>query len=253
MRRVCQIVVFAALFQGLLVSPTYAWWDDVEHMSGPGRFFGWDLQARLFCAVDVIPVTSAEGKRDKEKDPREVETKTFIPTTIGIITSTCRPEEIKKDKDGQWIKQKNRLAIDVMTRFVKADDNPNFANGRRISLTTLQPQMSIALLNKFDNWDILDYGFGAGVYWFSSTEFPSFHGAFLEPIRFEVHAPFNWRRNAWSAAVPRGRVGYLVFPAGFETASWAAAPGIPPRISRDWVLNFGIDFDVSPLLAKLAP
>jgi len=254
MRRLCQLVAFAVLLQGLLVSPTYAWWDDVEHMSGPGRFTGFDLQARLFCVVDVIPVLDEKGTRDEKK---EVESRTFIPTTIGIITSTCRPERVKKDKDDKLIKQKNRLAIDVMARFVKADNDPNYANGQRINLTTLAPSVSVALLNKFDNWDILDYGFGAGVYWFSSTEFPAFHGAFIEPVRFEVHAPFNARKHAWSSLIPRARIGYLVFPAGFETAAFAPSPTptkpIPTRITRDWVPTYGFDWDLSAVLAKLAP
>lgn len=250
MRRVYTVVACTMVFQAMVAPQAQAWWDGVEHMSGPGPFFGWDLQARLFCAVDQIPVND-KGQRDTSQP---VETKTFIPTTIGIITSTCRTEEQKTDeKTKQTVKIKHRLSVDVIGRFLWADNDPRFANGQRISLTMFGPSMSIALLNKFDNWDILDYGFGAGAYWFSSTEFASFHGTYLEPGRVEIHAPYNWRKHTWSAAIPRGRVGYFLFPAGFEVASFAAGPGTPVRISRDWVLNGGVDFDLSPLLKKLAP
>jgi len=68
-----------------------------------------------------------------------------------------------------------------------------------------------------------------------------------------VHAPFNWRKHTWSAAIPRFQLGVVAFPGGFETASFAASPDVPPRISRDWVLNGAIAFDLSPLLKKLAP
>src|SRR5688572_27152525 len=183
MRRIVLVPVFLAIVGLGIPSPALAWWDFFEQFSGPGKFYGWDLQTRLFCVVDKIPVdekgTRAEG---------QVQTEAFIPPVVGIITSTCRAEEVR-DK----IKYKNRLSVDVVARFVWADDNPRFANGQRISLTTLAPMIWVGLLNKFDNWDILSYGVGGGVYWFSSTGFTGFNGAFIEPIRLEVHAPFNWR------------------------------------------------------------
>jgi hypothetical protein len=244
MRRTLLMVGCSAMVLVGMPSPAFAWWDFFEQLSGPGKFFGWDLQGRVFCLFDEIPVRD-DGQRDADKP---IQTKAFVPSSIGIITSTCRPEEIK-DK----IKYKQRLSVDLVSRFVWADDNPQFAHGQRISLTTFEPLVWIALLNKFDNWDILSYGFGGGTYWFSSTEFKSFNGAFLEPVRLEIHAPFNVRKHAWSAAIPRFQVGYAVFPAGFETASFAATSDTPVRISRDWVLNGALAFDLSPLLKHLAP
>ena len=249
MRRTLFVLLCSAMVQVALVSPAFAWWDFFEQLSGPGKFYGWDLQGRVFCLVDEIPVKDDKGTTDDTKRD-QIRPRAFVPTTIGIITSTCRAEEVDKGKN---IKYKQRLSIDVAARFVWAEDNPRFANGQRISLTTLEPVIWVALLNKFDNWDILSYGFGAGAYWFSSKEFPSFNGAFIEPIRFELHAPFNWRKHLWSAAIPRFQYGVAVFPAGFETAAFAASPGVAPRISRDWVRNGSFAFDLSPLLQKLAP
>lgn len=243
MRRIVSVCVPLAILGLGVPSPAFAWWDFFEQFSGPGKFYGWDIQSRLFCVLDAIPVDKA-GQRA----PGQVTARAFVPSAIGIITSTCRPEEIEGNT-----KYKQRLSVDVVARFVWADDNPRFANGQRISLTTLQPMIWIALLNKFDNWDILSYGFGAGAYWFSSTEFSSFNGAFIEPVRLELHAPFNWRRHPWSAAIPRFQLGLASFPAGFEAASFAASSDVPPRISRDWVLNGALTFDLSPLLKKLAP
>ena len=64
-------------------------------------------------------------------------------------------------------------------------------------------------------------------------------------MRFEFHPTTNMKKNhKWAAAIPAVRVGYLVFPGGFETASFAASPDVPARISRDWVYNVGL-FSIS--------
>jgi len=248
MRRPALILVSCVVLHLALPSPALAWWDFFEQFSGPGRFYGWDIQTRLFCLIDEIPVKDAAGNRDSAD--KKTQTRAVIPTTIGIITSTCRAEEVDTTN---MKKYKHRLSVDIAARFLWADDNPRFANGQRISLTTLEPVIWVALLNKFDKGDILSYGVGVGTYWFSSTEFPSFNGAFIEPVRLELHAPFVWRKHAWSAAIPRFQLGLATFPGGFETSAFAASPDVQPRISRDWVWNGAIAFDLSPVLKKLAP
>jgi hypothetical protein len=248
MRRVALTLVWTALIVVVIPSPAAAWWEFLEELSGPGRFYGWDIQLRVFCVTDAIPL-NADNTRKKDQ---EVTTKSFVPATVGVLTSTCRPEEIKTEGNAT-LKYKQRMAVDLGMRFLASDNDPRFAKGERISLTMFHPSISTSLLNRFDNWDILSLGFGGGVYWFSSREFDSFNGAFLEPVRLEFHAPFNWRKETWSAAIPRVRVGYLVFPAGFNTALFAATADVPPRITRDWVYNLAVDFDLSPLLRKLSP
>ena len=231
MRRVTTIVLCALIVQGMMASRADAWWDGWEHLSGPGPFYGWDIELRLFCITEK----TAAGRTALPSDAPETER---VGPTLGTIVTACR---VKR----HYVR---RMAIDLGARFLKADDNPSFANGRRISLTTLEPSVSFNLLNKYPNRDFVDFGFGAGAYWFSSTEFPSFNGAFLEPIRIEFHATTDMKQKSnWAAAIPVVRVGYVLFPAGFETASFAAAPTVPPRISRDWVFNVGVFFDLEGL------
>ena len=249
MRRISAIGLCSLLLQVVVPSQAHAWWDIIEQLSGPGRFYGWDMQVRLLCLVDTI-----KPPADPTQKPQVVATKFVIPPPIGIIISACQAESETKDEKGNITEQKKRrLSVDLGARFVWAKDNPEFADGGRISLTTLEPSVSVPLLGKFERADILDYGFGAGVYWFSSTEFPSFNGAFLEPIRLELHAPFKWRVHGWSAAIPRARFGLMVFPAGFERAAFDATSPLPLRISRDWVKNFALDFDLEPLMKYLQP
>jgi hypothetical protein len=212
-----------------LPRPAFAWWELLEELSGPGRFYGWDLDFRLFCLADKVDSARAGvGAPNVER----------VGPSVGAVVSACR---IKKGYS-------RRLAVNVGARFLWADDNPRFANGQRISLTTLEPSVSFNLFSKYPDGDFIDYGFGAGAYWFSSTEFPSFNGAFLEPVRLEFHTTTNMKQNhKWAAAIPVLRVGVLMFPAGFETASFAAAAGAPTRISRDWAFNAGVFFDLEGL------
>jgi hypothetical protein len=226
MRRVALTLVSTALIVVALPSPAAAWWEFLEELSGPGRFYGWDVDLRLFCLTDKFDPARAG-------DPTE-----RVGPTAGTIVSACR---VKKG-------YARRMAVNLGARFMWADDNPQFANGQRISFTTLEPAVSFNLFSKHPDADFVDYAFGAGVYWFSSKEFPSFNGAFLEPVRIEFHPSTNMKQNhRWTAAIPVVRLGMLMFPGGFETASFAAAPGVPPRISRDWAFNAGIFFDLEGL------
>lgn len=229
MRRVCAIALCSTLCLLVLPERANAWWDIIEELSGPGKFYGWDLDLRLFCLNDKVDATRAGT------DTPETER---VGPTVGAVVSACR---VKKG-------YARRLGVNLGARFLKADDNSRFANGERISLTTLEPAISFNLLSRHPDKDFVDYGFGAGVYWFSSTEFQSFNGAFLEPVRIEFHPTTNMKQNhKWAAAIPVVRLGYLLFPGGFETAAFAAAPGVPPRISRDWAFNVGVFFDLEGL------
>ena len=132
-------------------------------------------------------------------------------------------------------------------------DDPKYANGQRISLTTLEPSFTWRVIDN-PNIDVVDYGVGAGLYWMSSEAFPSVRGSFLEPVRLDFHAATNWApqnsKRRW-LGIPVFRFGLMVFPAGHETAALGAKPGTERRISRDWVRNYGIFADLDPLIRWL--
>jgi hypothetical protein len=232
-------VAFAVGLLLMLPGRAHAWWDFIEQLSGPGPFYGWDVEVRLFCVVDKVDTGAPAGT------PRVLEEDRRMALTVGAVVSACRVK--KRDLAQPNIYYVRRLAVDIGARVVWADDNPQFANGQRISLTTLQPTISINLLSKWPDRDFVDYAFGAGAFWFSSSEFPSFSGAFIEPVRLEIHPTTKMKENRWAALIPSVRAGYIMFPAGFETARFAASPDVPPRISRDWVFNTGVFFDLEGL------
>jgi hypothetical protein len=222
MRRILMVSTCAVLLQLTMPAPAHAWWEFIEPLSGPGRFYGWDVQVRLFC------IAEADGNK----------TERFIPSSIGVILSACNIPPGRA----------RRLAVDVGARFLSAKDNPEFANGQPIQLTTLSPSISMNLLSKWPKWDFIDYAFSGGAYWFSSTEFPSFSGAILEPVRFEFHPTTEMKKSKWSAVVPVVRVGWVVFPGGFERSQFAPLNPLPARIARDKPFNVSVAFDLEALL-----
>jgi hypothetical protein len=227
MRRFFAVLGASALLLVAAPSPAGAWWEIIEQLSGPGPFKGWSIEPRLVCFVEP------DGPGPAAKQPRTV-------SAAEAAASVCKlaPGEI-------------RLAsIDVHARFVWREDDPDFANGERINLTTLAPAVTWNIAAG-QRWDVVDYGVAGGVYWFTSKAFPSFRGAFFEPVRLEFHAPSFVREKKWAVFVPRARIALLNFPAGFDTSRFAASPAVPPRIGRDWVRNYAVFFDLQPLVSRI--
>jgi hypothetical protein len=242
MRRGCTFLSFALLLA--IPSPAHAWWEFIEQFSGPKNFYGWDIQVRLFCVVDNLEETTVTKNGQTRTIKRVMSTEKAAPSAIGVIVSSC---QVASSPDYKKSHSARRMSVDLGARFLHAKDD-RFANGERIDFTTLEPSVSFNLFSRWPTRDFVDYGFGAGVYWFSSTEFDSFNGAFIEPVRFEFHPTTAMKQKAWASAIPNLRVAWLNFPAGFDTASWAAGPGIAPRLRSDWVFNLGLFFDLEPLL-----
>ena len=225
MRRFAVVLFCCFVFQGVCPTPAQAFWEFIEEWSGPGRFSGWTLDGRLFCFF-----TDGGQKPDTTDD-------TEGARFGGLVYSAC----------GLKANQKRRASIDLGMGFLWADKNPEYADRQRISLTILEPSFSWPVLAKSNNWDFFDYGVGAGIYWVSSVVFPAVRGTFLEPVRLDFHAP---TKAPWRYRIPVFRVGLLVFPAGHERAAFAPRDPSPARISRDWVVTYGLFWDLDPLINR---
>jgi hypothetical protein len=156
----------------------------------------------------------------------------------GVIYSAC------KLNSGE----RRRAAFDVGMRFLWTNDD-RFASGERISFTTIEPAFAWRVFEK-PEYDVLEYGIGAGFYWISSKAFPSVTGGFVEPARFDFHVPTSFAtKNTLPRKIVRSiifRVGYLAFPGGFEPDAFLADPLNPEthrRIGRDWVRYYGFYVD----------
>jgi hypothetical protein len=223
MRRFFAAVVCSVALQAILPAPAHGWWERIEDWSGPGPFFGLTVDARLVCFGT-----------DAKNQP--------LIASGGLVFSACRLNE----------NEKRRASIDLGMRFLSAKDNPDYANGQEITLTTLEPSFSWRVIDN-DNWDFFDYGIGAGIYWVSSEAFPSVRGSFLEPLRLDIHATTAMTANGrWWAGIPILRIGLLVFPAGHETTSFAPTTAeAAKRIPREKVWSIGIAADLEPLLRRI--
>lgn len=245
MRRASVVIASLAVLL-MLPSTAFAWWDFIEQFSGPRKFWGPDIQLRLFCVVEtdqqVVSYTEPQDQTQPQirvKTERRSEIRTAAP--IGLLLSVCRAE----DRD------RERLAFDIGARFMwsrryKDQQEPDFANGSTIKFTTLEPAVMFPLARNKKGWR-LDYGFGAGVYWFSSEGFPSFNGAFIEPVRFDLHFPIKfWKVNS---IIVRGAA--LYFPAGFDPDAWAGDADHNNRLAGELVPTYAIFADVTAV-AKAA-
>ena len=236
MRRVSTIIVCAMILQAVCASQAFGWWDGVEHASGPGPFYGWDIQLRLFCIV-------------KTGDAKSTEIRSSGP--VGAILSVCRTtrgNDAKTRDDAS--KERERLMVDLGVRFLRTKkyeqqaergEIPDFANGQRIHLTTLEPAVMFPVVEK--GYFRLDYGFGAGVYWLTSEAFEPVHGTLLEPIRLDFRLQWPWRVK------PVARFGLLNFPAGFNFQDFLGAPGHDGRVSSDWVKSLALFVDLTEVAA----
>jgi hypothetical protein len=234
MRRFLMTVMCSVILPWAIPSHAYAWWEFIEELSGPGRFYGWDMQFRVFCVVDKID-TSRSGDKIAS-------TEKIAPTAAGVVISFCRPRP--KDANAYYSR---RLAVDIGAHFLSAKDNDAFAHGQKVDLTILKPTVTMNLLNRFPKWDFVDFGAGGGVYWFASSEFPTTTGFVIEPVRIELHPSTAMKESKWSALFPILRFGWLSFPLGFDRAQWAPQDPLPLRTGRDTTFNFSLAFDLETL------
>jgi len=243
MRRVSTIIVCTMILQAVCASEAFAWWDGVEHASGPGPFYGWDIQLRLFCVVRT---------EDQTTPTKQERTEIRTSGPVGAILSVCRVARGNRSR-GDAQKERERVMFDLGARFLrtkKYEDQaargeiPDFANGKRIHLTTLEPAVMFPVVDK--GLFRLDYGFGAGVYWLSSEGFEPESGTLLEPIRFDfrLRLPRSWKVDAAIA-----RFGLLNFPAGFNFQNFGGAPGHDGRVSSDWVKSIALFVDLTEAAA----
>ena len=235
MRRLSIAILFCVVIELIVPTPAQAFWEWIEEWSAPGPWYGWTMDGRLVCFFSDVGAgrDNTLGTRD---DTGRVQ-------FGGLIYSAC---PIGKG-------QKRRASIDLGMGFLWAKDNPKYANGQRLSLTTLEPSFSWRVIED-PGWDFFDYGVGAGISWVSSVAFPAVRGSFLEPVRIDFHATTKMigeNYDRWWLGIPVFRFGLLVFPAGHEPTAFAARADAAQRISRDWVKTVGIFVDLDPLINRI--
>jgi hypothetical protein len=258
MRRVRAALILGVLFELMLPAPAHAWWDWLDQLSGPGKFRGWHLEARLVCFTERVstptsnpnptPAPNQTPPNSANESQGDLVDQNF---SGGVTFSACpvRPGE------------RRRASIDLGLRVLRFTDdaatNP-FAGGNSITLSTFVPSLEWRVFTN-PRIDVIDAGVGAGVYWFSSLGsrpggFDSFSGVIVEPVRLDFHAPTVLTRKQWWTAIPNLRFGLIVFPGGFDTNAFG--PNLTGdktrRIDAEWLKNIGIFFDLEPIVRRFS-
>ena len=222
MRRVCkilEILMLSLIVQAAApVTAHAAWsWYWIDNWSGPGGFKGQQLEWRLVCVA-------------KKSDGLETK---FVP---GIAGSGCLLEE----------GERRRASLDLKFGLFKANATPQYAGGKEIKLTVMEPSFS------WHVWGPFDAGIGAGVSWFSSEGFESFSRVTLEPLRLDFR-PFQAddSQKDWWRQVLVLRVGWVIIPRGFEANDFNATGTAARRIPSEGVFYKGIFLDSEPIIRRL--
>jgi hypothetical protein len=218
------------LFELAVPASGYAWWEYIEQLSGPGPFRGVDIQGRLFCLYQ-------ETKPGSNQRETVIEPNSFP----GVIFTICKPKPVPRF-----------ASFDLGVAYRWTSHDTRFADSERIYMLMIQPAFSYNVFARNEDSDYLDVAFGAGLYRFHSSarDFDAFWGGYVEPLRLEFHptTKFKRRYKKASALVPVLRVGYLLFPRGFDTTKFKAAS--PTQIGPDFVFKAGVFFDLEGFLYK---
>ena len=244
MRRIFVIVLFLGAFQVMAATPAFAIWGLLEKLSGPGKFDGLQLEFRLVCfgqkdaPAASVPLPGIESGCPVTKDVN--------PKTNGKNSGTS-------DKK-PW------GSINLGVRFFRAGGEPQFAANKEITLTTVVPSFSWSVFAAEPKADVLEVGVGGGIYWFSSEGFESFRGVILEPLRFDVHVARGWVKNQqnqqheplwWALAqAVTFRIGWVVFPSGFDANAFNGTGPGARRIPAESVLATGVFLNLEPLVRR---
>ena len=214
MRRTCLIFLCFVAVQAALPKEASAWWEYIEALSGPGPLRGFNLDVRLVCQVEQVDT----GER------------TFTTAVFpGALINLCPlPENTRRV-----------LSFDLGVRYARRSNDPRFAGGEPIALTTVHPGVTWNFIPD-DRWNFVEVGLAGGLFWFHSSGFDDFTGFVLDP-RVEFHVPTRWRSRHWFLR-PVVRFGGVVFPGGFTESDFAAAPGVRVHENSAKYVSFFWDF-----------
>jgi hypothetical protein len=210
----------------------------------------WALSAaKLSSSAQVLDAVTATYK-----DAAGAAEAAALATAFGGVTYSACP--IEKDVN-------RRVSIDIAFRLMHTYTarSLDYAGGNQIKLATFVPSVSWRPLVGVGNGkiDLVDLAAGAGIYWLSSSGaqpggFDAFSGMILEPLRIDFHAPSKLAESKkwWWTAVPSFRVGVAMFPAGFKAGAFGktATPDESDRIPAEWIPNWAIFADISPIIYK---
>ena len=160
--------------------------------------------------------------------------------STGMLWSFCNPTKVR------------RWAFEFGATLGQANSNSDYAGDHTIRLVMLMPSLSYRVFTD-PRFDVVDVGAGVGAYRFSSRGFQAFSGWVLQPVRVDLHAPTRWINSGGFervAAMLTLRLGFIVFPGGFDADAFAATGSKAVAIGPEWIPSATIFFNLEPLLRR---
>src|ERR1700722_20631342 len=93
MRRARSALILTVLFGLMRPAPAHAWWDWLDELSGPGKFKGWHLEARLVCFTERVSTQTPTETQSQSQS----QTQTPAPAPTQTPTRASGANETKGD------------------------------------------------------------------------------------------------------------------------------------------------------------
>ena len=163
--------------------------------------------------------------------------------SIGSNLSFCGPTKTR------------RWAIALGASLGHANSNPQYAGGNSIRLISLVPSVSYRVFAN-PRFDAVDIGAGVGGYWITSRGFDQLRGIIVHPIRVDLHTPSAWVNSdgfeSWLSMITF-RLGFVVFPAGFDAGAFAATGDKAVPIGAEWTPRASVVVNLQTLIRRWKP
>jgi hypothetical protein len=246
MRRRAVWLAMATLSLFLSASPAYAQgWRWLEKLSGPGDFYGFELDVKVWCHYDEVAADpNVMEQRSKYRSfaisPPCLIKNPKAQNTVAVDSKLRQSTDSEKRLD----LEKRIDVVGLSVSYVRGSSDLVYADStadRSVQITALEGFYDHRLSRTLQRIEI---GVAAGVNWFGS-EADSFVRASIEP-RVTLRL-FDLTKGGEYLGTANLRLGALFFTGGFTAADFGAIPGTYDS-GTEWgpSIRFIFDFDKNP-------
>jgi hypothetical protein len=195
--RTLRAAIFVVLFVLLMPARAHAWWDWLDQLSGPGPFWGWDLQYRVICIKD----TDQDGADVRLTNIKDSGLQRFARFAgVGCVF----------DKDKNPVASLN-VTVGQFYAF-KNDIQPDKTRDR-VTMTRFEPSFSVFV----DRQKIVELQSGLGMMIVHGPAFDHFERFYWKPIQLNITPVAS--KNVRG---PTFGIGVIIIPAGFDASNFGA-------------------------------
>jgi len=237
MRRLVLVVACCGLFQLAMPAPAQAWFEWIDHLSGPGPFNGADIWLRLKCLPDTNPPVNAPGQGQQQQQQQQQQ-ETLGGKVLTVLGGGCpqgRPFE-------------RSSSFNFRFGYARSYENhltyaPDLEESRKaVNLWEYE--------GSFSGWvndsKTIELTTGVGLMNFRGKAFESFWRPYWRPVLATIYPA---SRASGSIRGLNFNVGVLLFPMGFDAKDFGASPGTF-HTDRDIVVTTGVSYDFTRKYAR---